>query len=178
MHGVNRKSQSFGFQQRALEVHPFFKAGNVNELWRPASLRVWASQKSMLERRKYLLTKQSVWQSCWHFPRSSGHHKILTGSNVKMSIRRFYGLYISSSIKAGSLSVFSPPLLHYVWTNSAALRPGAERDLWSAFYWYVHIFGWFYTTHLNAWTLGYSISMIVYGFTLFRCVQSQTLHLV
>lgn len=109
MHGVNRKSQSFGFQQRALEVHPFFKAGNVNELWRPASLRVWASQKSMLERRKYLLTKQSVWQSCWHFPRSSGHHKKLTGSNVKMSIRRFYGLYISSSIKAGNLSVFSPP---------------------------------------------------------------------
>ena len=38
------------------------------------------------------------------------------------------------------LAGFLPPFLHYVcqWTNSASERRGAEKHLWSAFYWYAY----------------------------------------
>ena len=86
----------------------------------------------------------------------------------------FIWLYIYSSIETGQPVGFLPPFLPHVWTNSASERRGAERHLWSTFYWYVCLFGRFYS-HLKAFgqLLGYSISMIVYGCTLFRCVQSQ-----
>lgn len=128
---------------------------------------------------KCLLTKQS-WniadRAGRHFPRSSGHHKDIDREYCEdvypMFLFDFTHLLSIIHIKLGnlSLSVLSPPFLRYVWTSSASVRQGAERYLWSAFYWYVYLFEWFYS-HLNTWTtLGYSISMIVYGFTLFRCV--------